>query len=100
MGILLQAIRKILVELTDRIDRGECDTTEEQEMRFLALCQLIADKQRRVSKYDACRYVGCSRAKFDRLVAEGRLPKGKKTAGWKELSWSLGDIDEFINRKR
>lgn len=97
MGVLLSSIRKILVELVGRIDSGECATTEEQERQFLALCQLVADKSRRVSKYDACRYVGCSRAKFDRLVAEGRLPHGKKTPGWKELSWSLKDIDDYIN---
>ena len=98
MGILLGAIRNILAELIDRIDSGECATTEEQERRFLALCQMIADKDRRVSKYDACRYLGVSRAKFDRMVADGRMPKGKKTAGWKELSWSLKELDERASK--
>lgn len=96
MGVLLGAIRSVLVELVDRIDRGECATTEEQERRFLALCQIVADKDRRVSKYDACRYLGVSRAKFDRMVADGRIPKGKKTTGWKELSWSLKELDERV----
>ena len=57
MGVLLKSIRKILVELIDRIDSGECATTDEQERMFLDLCTMIADKERRVSKYEACRYL-------------------------------------------
>lgn len=57
MGVLLKSIRKILVELIDRIDSGECATTDEQERMFLDLCTMIADKDRRVSKYEACRYL-------------------------------------------
>ena len=94
MGVLLKAVRKVLVELIERIDSGQCATTEEQEMMFLNLCAMIADKERRVSKYDACRHLGVSRAKFDRMVRDGKIPKGKKTAGWKELSWSLKELDE------
>lgn len=47
MGVLLKSIRKILVELIDRIDSGECATTDEQERMFLDLCTMIADKERR-----------------------------------------------------
>lgn len=93
MGVLLKSIRKILVELIDRIDSGECATTDEQERMFFNLCTMIADKDRRISKYEACRYLNMSRAKFDRYVADGRLPHGRKTAGFKELSWSLSELD-------
>ena len=94
MGVLLKAVRKVLVELIERIDSGQCATTEEQEMMFLNLCTMIADKDRRVSKYDACRHLGVSRAKFDRMIKDGKLPPGKKTTGWKELSWSLKELDD------
>lgn len=60
MGVLLKSIRKILVELIDRIDSGECATTDEQERMFLDLCTMIADKERRVSKYEACRHTPLS----------------------------------------
>ena len=93
MGVLLKSIRKILVELIDRIDSGECATTDEQERMFLDLCTMIADKERRVSKYEACRYLNMSRAKFDRYVSEGRIPHGRKSPGFKELSWSLAELD-------
>lgn len=93
MGVLLKSIRKILVELIDRIDSGECATTDEQERMFLDLCTMIAGKERRVSKYEACRYLNMSRAKFDRYVSEGRIPHGRKSPGFKELSWSLAELD-------
>lgn len=100
MGKLLPAIRAVLVELVERIDSGRCATTDEQERMFLGLCAMMADTEKRVSKYEACRQLGMSRAKFDRMVADGRMPRGKKTAGWKELSWSLKEISECCARER
>lgn len=98
MGVLLKAIRKVLVELIERIDSGQCATTDEQEKMFLDLCTVIADKERRVSKYNACRHLGMSRAKFDRMIKEGKLPPGKKTEGWKELSWGINELDEAARK--
>ena len=34
----------------------------------------------------------------DRLVKEGRLPKGKKRKGWTELVWYEKDLDKFIDK--
>lgn len=50
----------------------------------------------RMSKETACRYVGMSRASFDRYVSRGLLPKGRKEAGFKELSWRKEEIDAAI----
>lgn len=52
----------------------------------------IADKSR-LSKYSACQYLNISRAKFDNLVKEGKLPKGKKIAGFKEKIWYKHELD-------
>lgn len=98
MRPLLQVIDAILMELHQRIINNECTTTEDQERRFLNFLHLIADKDKHVSKYEACRYLGISRAKFDRMVHDGQLPKGKKAAGLKELSWSLRELDDFLNK--
>ena len=32
-------------------------------------------------------------------VRDGKLPKGKKQQGFKELSWSLGDLQTFKNKQ-
>ena len=34
----------------------------------------------------------------DRLVKEGRLPKGRKHKGWTELVWYEKDLDKFIDK--
>ena len=31
--------------------------------------------------------------KFDRYVSEGRIPHGRKSPGFKELSWNLAELD-------
>ena len=49
-----------------------------------------------MSKYEAYSYLNISRAKFDNLVKEGKLPQGKKQQGFKELSWFKKDLDLFI----
>lgn len=51
-----------------------------------------------MSKYEAYSYLNISRAKFDNLVKEGKLPKGKKQQGFKELSWTKGDLDKYIKQ--
>ena len=50
-----------------------------------------------MSKYQAYQYLNVSRATFDNYVREGRLPRGKKEAGFKELSWKKQDLDDFIH---
>ena len=51
-----------------------------------------------ISKAEACGYVKVSRATFDRLVKEGRLPKGRKRKGWTELVWYEKDLDKYIDK--
>ena len=58
---------------------------------------ILANKDRRMSKYSACQYLNVSRATFDNYVKEGKLPKGKHDVGFKELSWSRRDLDNLIN---
>lgn len=35
-------------------------------------------------------------ATFDNYVREGKLPRGKHVAGFKELGWFKKDLDKFI----
>ena len=43
------------------------------------------NKDREISKYEACEILGIKRAQFDNLVREGKLPKGHHQIGFKEL---------------
>ena len=58
----------------------------------------LTDKEKRLSKYEACRHLRISRATFDNYVREDKLPRDKKEAGFKELSWNRKDFDKFIQK--
>ena len=58
----------------------------------------MTDREKRLSKYEACRYLNVSRATFDNYVRECKLPRGKHEAGFKELSWSRKDLDSFVQK--
>lgn len=92
---MLSVIRELLVSLIDRIDAGNSNLTEDEEQQIVDLLKNISEP--RLSKYQACRLLNISRAKFDNLVAEGRLPKGTKQQGFKELSWKKNDILKYLH---
>lgn len=74
------------------------DENKLQNLRAIDFLHLICNKDEGISKYEACRYVDISRATFDRLVAVGKLSKGKKLNGWSELAWFPRDLDEYIDK--
>ena len=80
------------------IDAGNCYLSEEEEVEVINLINKLSNRDRRMSKYEAYSYLNISRAKFDNLVKEGKLPKGKKQQGFKELSWTKKDLDKYIKQ--
>lgn len=71
------------------MDESEC-------IEIIDCLKRLTDRQRRLSKYEACRYLNISRATFDNYVRAGKIPRGKKIAGFKELSWSRKELDDSI----
>ena len=45
----------------------------------------VLERRNKLSKEQAYKYIGKKRATFDNLIREGKLPKGKKEVGFKEL---------------
>lgn len=95
---MLQIIRKILVNIIDRIDSGNTNITEEEGLEVIKYLNTFNDKDEGISKYTACQYLNISRATFDNLVNEGKLPKGKHVQGFKELRWYKKDLDDYVRR--
>lgn len=93
-------IRKYLLKLVDDIDVGNSNITEEEAVELVDTLKRLTDRQKRLSKYEACRYLNMSRATFDNYIREGKLPKGTKEVGFKELSWSRKELDDFITNNR
>lgn len=84
-------ISKYLRDVAEKIDSGDCELSKAEAMDILSV---IAHEP--FSKEQACNYLNISRSKFDDLVKEGKLPKGKKRVGLKELSWWKNELDNYL----
>lgn len=97
---MLKVIGKLLRDVADKIDEGSISSNPEETMQVMETLQKFVDKEQRISKYQACQYLNVSRATFDNYVREGKLPRGKHVAGFKELSYSKKDLDQFIEKMK
>ena len=89
--MLKQLIIKELEDLLDKIKSDSCELTEEDSMDILSI---IAKGS--LSKDQACGFLNLSRSRFDELIREGKIPKGKKKRGFKELFWYKSDLIKAI----
>ena len=87
-------VSKYLREAADKIDAGSCELTESEAMDILSVISHQA-----MSKEEACIYLNIKRSRFDDLVKEGKLPKGKKVRGYKELRFYKDELDWYIRKK-
>lgn len=97
---MLRVIRSLLLKIIDDIDAGSSNISEGEAIEIVDSLKRFTDKEKRLSKYAACEYLNVSRATFDNYVREGKLPRGKHEIGFKELSWSKKELDEFVKKCR
>lgn len=95
---MIQIIRKLLVNIIERIDAGNTNISSEEGLEIINYLNKFNDKDEGLSKYSACQYLNMSRATFDNLVAEDKLPKGRHVQGFKELRWYKKDLDDYVRR--
>ena len=98
--MLIDVIAQLLEQCLGNIKAGTSNISEEDQLEIVAMLRKYTDKDRRLSKYQACTYLNMSRATFDNYVRKGKIPKGKKEVGWKELSWSESELKEVIKQFR
>lgn len=91
---MLQVIKKLLLSIVDDIDAGNSNIDEQEAIQIAKVLKSMR-KDNPMSKYQAYTYLGISRAKFDNLVREGKIPKGKKVAGFRELQWYKKDLKKL-----
>lgn len=80
-------LSKQLALIAKKIETGNCELTEEQMVNIFSVISTEV-----MSKEQACSFLNISRSKFDSLVREGKLPKGRKVSGFKELFWNKNDL--------
>lgn len=91
---MLKIIRNLLQQIIDDIDSGNSNISESEQLETIQFIQKIYSKE--LSKLEAADYIGVSRATFDNYINKGWIPKGKKRMGFKELSWSIYDLNKFL----
>ena len=93
---MLKIIRELLGGIIENIDTGNSKIEEEDEVKIIEVLRQYTERDKPMSKYQAYTYLNMSRATFDNLVREGKLPKGVKVAGFKELFWYKKDLDKAL----
>lgn len=89
---MIDIIKSLLQNCIDRIDSGNSNLSANEEIEIIQLLKKYTDKDRKFSKYQACKYLNMSRATFDKYIREGKIPKGKKEAGFKEIFWDESEL--------
>lgn len=93
MSPIKNIVVKLLRETADKIEVGNCELSDTEAMDIMSVLSHHA-----MSKEDACIYLNISRSRFDDLVREGKLPKGKKRRGFKELVFYQDELDRAITK--
>lgn len=100
MNSILKTVKRLLQQCISDIDSGDCNLDDEELEKAILSLKQYSRKDTNMSKYQAYTYLNVSRATFDNYVREGKLPKGKKIQGFKELMWEQKDLDAFIKECR
>lgn len=95
---MLNVIRNLLEKILNDIDAGNSNITEDEEKQIIDVLTSITEP--RLSKYQAMQYLNVSRATFDNLVREGKLPQGSRQAGFKEKFWKKSEILQYITKDK
>lgn len=90
-------IKDLLLEIVDNIDSGNSNISEKESLELMEHLSRLTNKEEKLSKYQACKYLGVSRATFDNWVRAGKLPKGRKQQGFKELFYYKKDLDVLMD---
>lgn len=93
---MLGVIKEQLLKIVDDIDTGNSNISDEESLEVVKLLKRYTRKDTPLSKYQAYTYLNISRATFDNMIRDGKLPKGKKIAGFKELVWYKRDLNKYI----
>ena len=97
---MLNALKEQLLKIIDDIDCGNSDISDEESLEITGMLRKYTRKDVPMSKYQAYTYLNMSRATFDNYIREGKLPKGKKLAGFKELIWYKKDLIKYIKKNK
>lgn len=101
MNPILKLIRAELVKMIEHIDAGDTTDNEEELNTILENISTINHGIQRYSKRYLCdKVLHCSESCFNTYLAMGLIPDGHKEIGFKELRWSIKDMDKALEYRR
>jgi len=97
MNTKLKILRDIMACIVEDIDAGNSTEDEAEIDAAIDMLSTLNHGIKRYSKRWLCDNVlRCSESTFNNYLALGIIPKGQPAVGFKELSWSIKDMDEAI----
>ena len=90
-----ETLKSVLLKIVDNIDSGNSNYSEKEEAEIIDTINRITNTQNKLSKYQACKYIGKSRATFDNYVRAGKIPDGFRQAGFKEKFWTKESLESI-----
>lgn len=96
---MLHVIRELLQRIMNDIDTGNSNMSEQDQEKVIKALRKYTRKDGNWSKYQAYTFLNMSRSNFDRLVREGKIPRGRKIIGYSTLFWREKDIRKLAKNK-
>lgn len=93
LSSLKSRVARELRNVADRLDSGTCEISQQEAMEIVSMLT-----HQVMSKESSCIYLNMSRSKFDEYIREGKIPKGRKRVGFKELIWFRDELDLCKNK--
>ena len=97
MNTKLKLLRDLMAHIVEDIDSGNSTENEAEIDAAIDMLSTLNHGIKRYSKRWLCdNILHCSESTFNNYLALGIIPKGKPAVGFKELSWSIKDMDDAI----
>lgn len=97
MNTKLKILRDIMAHIIEDIDAGNSSENEAEIDAAIDMLSTLNHGIKRYSKRWLCdNILHCSESTFNNYLALGIIPKGQSAVGFKELSWSIKDMDDAI----
>ena len=92
---LTKLVVKVLREACDKMEDGTCVLTADEQADIIS-----AVTHRALNKGEACEFLNLSYSRFDDLVREGIIPRGRHKKHRKDLIWYEDELSNIVRKKK
>lgn len=101
MNPKLKILRSLLQTAINDIDSGNSNENDDEINAAIDTLSILNNGIKRYSKRYICdNILHCSESCFNLYLSMGIIPNGYKEIGFKELRWSLKDLDKAIKYRK